>query len=98
MRNEFVVGTPDAYKFLAAVFGDMFMRAHSLRGFVKRAERSVPPFDDGDLPYAYKSGENSRSRRLYHKQALVDWFMAGITNETMRKQAQAAALQMWETP
>ena len=97
MRNEFVVGTPDAYKFLAAVFGDMFRCAHSLKAFSTRAERSIPPFSGGDVPYAYKAGENSRSRKLYHKQALVDWFVAGITDENMLKRAQAAAANVYST-
>jgi len=92
-KDELVFGTPAAYRFLVGVFGEMFAAIHTLRSFVKRAERSVPPFSGGDIPWYHKDGEDCRTRKAYCKRELINWFVSGFSSAQMRAEAQARAQQ-----
>lgn len=90
-KAELIFGTPNAYQFLADTFGDMFTTIHGRKSFLTRAERSVPPFTGGDIPFLYKSGENTRSRKVYRKRDLIEWFISGFSDAATIKRARQAA-------
>lgn len=90
-KAELIFGTPAAYHFLTTVFGEMFTAMHTLKAFMTRAERSIPPFTGGDLPFLYKSGENTRSRKVYRKRDLLDWFISGFSDQAMAERARQTA-------